>query len=161
MAMKIFDKGDSQYRAGKADLNTVKSLRAASQLFEVCTQFYPDGQLPFDIEEKYKYAKVKASEIFICLKEGRTPQPPGEEDEVPMPPPDTPPPPPSDTVPGVPGSSVPGAAPSHLPAAVPQPNAAASAAPTAGQPAAPRAAAPASKPTVPYTEMSRAEKHAK
>ena len=83
MALKVFEKGDNQYRAGKADLNTVKSLRAAGQLFEVCTQFCPNGELPFDLNKKYIYAKVKAGEIFMCLKEGRTPQPP--DDEMPMP----------------------------------------------------------------------------
>lgn len=92
MAEKVFSKGDNQYRAGKADMNTVKSLRAAATLFEVCTQFCPDGELPFDLQEKYTYAKVKAMEIFKCLKEGRTPVPPQELDEMPMPPPDCPPP---------------------------------------------------------------------
>ncbi len=93
MALKVFDKGDNQYRAGKADLNTVKSLRAASQLFEVCTQFCPNGELPFDLNEKYMYAKVKAGEIFMAIKEGRTPLPPSEDEiEMPMPPPDCPPP---------------------------------------------------------------------
>ena len=58
MAIKVFNKGDNQYRAGQADLQTVKSLRAAAQLFEVCSQFSPDGELPFDIQEKFIYAKI-------------------------------------------------------------------------------------------------------
>jgi hypothetical protein len=44
--------------SGKADLQTVKFIRAAGLLFDVCTQFYLDSELPFDMEEKRIYAKV-------------------------------------------------------------------------------------------------------
>eukprot|EP00802_Teleaulax_amphioxeia_P010749 Tamp_10778.p1 GENE.Tamp_10778~~Tamp_10778.p1 ORF type:complete len:276 (+),score=51.45 Tamp_10778:358-1185(+) len=148
MALKVFEKGDNQYRAGKADINTVKSLRAAGQLFEVCTQFCPNGELPFDLNEKYIYAKVKAGEIFMCLKEGRTPQPP--DDEMPMPPPDSMPPPmpPPDSRPPV-IQQPPAARP---PAQAPAP---------AGGGSQPPKIVHESKSAEAYTEMALAEKHTK
>mmetsp|Transcript_68331 Transcript_68331/g.110946 ORF Transcript_68331/g.110946 Transcript_68331/m.110946 type:complete len:297 (-) Transcript_68331:402-1292(-) len=179
VALKVFKKGDDQYRAGKADMKTVQSLRAASILFEVCKQFCTDGELPFDIDEKYKYAKVKASEIYMCLKEGRTPQPPSLEDEMPMPPPDHPPPAAHcdngmAAVPGVPDFPTPHSTHSHpLPPAYTPPPASAPPPPVVAQPVAvarplppPAAASAAPRPhysrsTVSYENMAKAEKNTK
>jgi vacuolar protein sorting-associated protein VTA1 len=107
MALKVFVKADNQYYAGKADLSTAKTFRSAATLMEVCRQF---GELDIDVAEKYKYAKVKARDIMIAAKEGRTLQPPEPEpaeapaavgmpldeedegDDETMPPPNHPPP---------------------------------------------------------------------
>lgn len=174
MALKLFNKGDNQYRAGKADMNTVKTLRAAATIFEVVTQFCADGELPFDLSEKYTYAKVKAMEIFKCLKEGKTPAPPQEIVEVPMPPPDHPPPGGGEEVPGIPvipGVPDVGSAPPPQPHVQP-PAPAASAAyippPASAPPAyipppasAPPARAPAAKSKHSIEDLTKAEKHTK
>ncbi|KAJ1490213.1 Vta1 like-domain-containing protein [Baffinella frigidus] len=104
MAIKVFMKADNQFYASKADINTAKAYRSASTIFEVCRQF---GELDVDLAEKYKYAKVKARDIMLAAKEGRTLLPPQQEqdqtvmvaqplsddDDSPLPPPSHPPPP--------------------------------------------------------------------
>eukprot|EP00285_Hemiselmis_virescens_P011692 CAMPEP_0173393408 /NCGR_PEP_ID=MMETSP1356-20130122/22092_1 /TAXON_ID=77927 ORGANISM="Hemiselmis virescens, Strain PCC157" /NCGR_SAMPLE_ID=MMETSP1356 /ASSEMBLY_ACC=CAM_ASM_000847 /LENGTH=182 /DNA_ID=CAMNT_0014351419 /DNA_START=212 /DNA_END=756 /DNA_ORIENTATION=+ len=71
-ALEIFKKADDQYYAGTANLSTYQSFRAAATLFEVCLQW---GELPPDVSEKYKYAKVTAIEIAKAVKEGRVAMP--------------------------------------------------------------------------------------
>lgn len=168
MALKVFNKGDDQYRKGKADMNTVKSLRAAATLFEVCTQFCPDGELPFDLQEKLTYAKFKAAEIFKCLKEGRTPVPPEEVDEMPMPPPDHAPPGGDTQVPGIPDiPGVPDAETAPQAKSHPPPPASAASHPPppshtpapASAPSARTQAAPTGKLSI--EDLTKAEKHTK
>lgn len=179
-AMKIFLKADNKYRAGQADLSTVKALKGAAVLFDVCRQFHPDGELDADVMEKQKYAKYKAAEIFMCLKEGRAPQPPADPaDDMPMPPPSSPPPTSGDTdaVPGVPdvdtapvvpflGGAGQGGhppPPSHGPPPASAPPA--FVAPPATVPVAskfsPRGSPRTSKSKLSYAEMAKAEKHCK
>lgn len=101
---ELFLKADDADRAGKSDMRTGKAFLAACHVLEACKQF---GELPLDLEEKIKYAKVRFVKIAKATKEGRpvTP-PPGTEPPVAAdassdpvgdpdpPPPDYPPPPP-------------------------------------------------------------------
>ena len=98
-AQDLFRRADDNDRAGKLDAGTAKAFIASAQLFRVCSQF---GELPDDMKEKEKYAKVRFVEFGKAKKEGRAPAPPrGDpvEDDI-LPPPavgdfgEVPPPPP-------------------------------------------------------------------
>eukprot|EP00282_Hemiselmis_andersenii_P032394 CAMPEP_0169455866 /NCGR_PEP_ID=MMETSP1042-20121227/16047_1 /TAXON_ID=464988 /ORGANISM="Hemiselmis andersenii, Strain CCMP1180" /LENGTH=165 /DNA_ID=CAMNT_0009568049 /DNA_START=426 /DNA_END=919 /DNA_ORIENTATION=- len=75
-ALELFKKADDQYYAGKADKSTFQTFRASATIMEVCRQW---GDLPADVAEKYKYAKVKALEIMKAIQEGRVAMPPSQD----------------------------------------------------------------------------------
>jgi len=70
-ALQVFSHGDDEDRAGQATKSTALTFHAAYVLLECCRQF---GPLASDIEEKLKYAIVKAADINKALKEGRKPK---------------------------------------------------------------------------------------
>eukprot|EP00283_Hemiselmis_rufescens_P005031 CAMPEP_0173435338 /NCGR_PEP_ID=MMETSP1357-20121228/14858_1 /TAXON_ID=77926 /ORGANISM="Hemiselmis rufescens, Strain PCC563" /LENGTH=166 /DNA_ID=CAMNT_0014400307 /DNA_START=231 /DNA_END=727 /DNA_ORIENTATION=- len=76
-ALELFKKADDQYYAGKANKSTSLSFRASASIMEVCRQW---GEMPADVSEKYKYAKVKALEIWKAVQEGRVAMPPLQEE---------------------------------------------------------------------------------
>ncbi|EKX55005.1 Vps20-associated 1 [Guillardia theta CCMP2712] len=98
LALSTFQQSDDQYYEGRASKATVVGFRNAAILMEICKQF---GELSPDIAEKYKYAKVKAVEIYKAIQEGVVPLPPQligaqdgdghaeeeEDDGIPLPPP--------------------------------------------------------------------------
>eukprot|EP00521_Asterionellopsis_glacialis_P006548 CAMPEP_0195282378 /NCGR_PEP_ID=MMETSP0707-20130614/1275_1 /TAXON_ID=33640 /ORGANISM="Asterionellopsis glacialis, Strain CCMP134" /LENGTH=373 /DNA_ID=CAMNT_0040341343 /DNA_START=145 /DNA_END=1266 /DNA_ORIENTATION=+ len=118
-AHKIFEKADSQDRAGQATKVTARTFYAAATFFDILQQFgSPEEEQTEeeqteaeDVKNKTIYAKWKATEILKALREGRQPTPGGygnsttnddddEEDEVkeekeeePSAPPSPPPPP--------------------------------------------------------------------
>ena len=70
-ALQVFEHGDTEDRAGLASKKTALNFHAAYVLLESCRQF---GPLASDVEEKLKYAIVKAADINKALKEGRKPK---------------------------------------------------------------------------------------
>jgi len=54
----LFMRADDADRAGNSDLRTGKAFLVAAQVLECCKQF---GELPADLSEKIKYAKVRRS----------------------------------------------------------------------------------------------------
>eukprot|EP00284_Hemiselmis_tepida_P014911 CAMPEP_0174920746 /NCGR_PEP_ID=MMETSP1355-20121228/4654_1 /TAXON_ID=464990 /ORGANISM="Hemiselmis tepida, Strain CCMP443" /LENGTH=176 /DNA_ID=CAMNT_0016166139 /DNA_START=269 /DNA_END=795 /DNA_ORIENTATION=- len=85
-ALELFKKADDQYYAGRADKSTSVTFRASATIMEVCRQW---GDLPADVAEKYKYAKVKALEIWKAVQEGRVAMPPVAEEPPAAPSPPT------------------------------------------------------------------------
>ena len=94
-ADKIFNKADSEDRAGQASKDTAKTFYAAASFLEILQQFYKDDDATEDHEEEKKrivYAKWKATDILKAIKEGRKPTaggygeedstPPAEDDET-------------------------------------------------------------------------------
>ena len=81
-AEKIFDKADSEDRAGGANKNTARTFYAAASFFEIIQQFYNDDDKSEEVAEQKKksvYCKWKATEILKAIKEGRVPFPGGYE----------------------------------------------------------------------------------
>eukprot|EP01101_Sappina_pedata_P002413 TRINITY_DN12654_c0_g1_i1.p1 TRINITY_DN12654_c0_g1~~TRINITY_DN12654_c0_g1_i1.p1 ORF type:complete len:345 (-),score=117.15 TRINITY_DN12654_c0_g1_i1:284-1231(-) len=74
-ANKVFDIADSDDRNGRISRETAMSFFSAVTLYEILKQFYPDGNLPEQIVERQRYAKVKAAYISKCIKNGTPPQP--------------------------------------------------------------------------------------
>eukprot|EP00741_Cyanophora_paradoxa_P025090 tig00000342_g24218.t1 len=90
-ALQVFKAADDEDRSGAATLATARSYYAASNFFEVCSQFGPvDPQLV----TMQKYAKFKSVEITRAIKAGQVPRagPPAGED-LPSPPDEAPAPP--------------------------------------------------------------------
>mmetsp|Transcript_33149 Transcript_33149/g.51403 ORF Transcript_33149/g.51403 Transcript_33149/m.51403 type:complete len:502 (+) Transcript_33149:3-1508(+) len=69
---KIFDKADSEDRAGNATKATARTFYAASIFFNTLRQF---GELDPEVQEMLKYSKWKAADITTALREGRKPVP--------------------------------------------------------------------------------------
>ena len=70
-ALQVFEHGDTEDRAGLATKKTALNFHAAYVLLDLCRQF---GELASDVEEKLRYAIVKAADINKALKEGRKPK---------------------------------------------------------------------------------------
>lgn len=70
-ALQVFEHGDTEDRAGLATKKTALNFHAAYVLLDMCRQF---GTMASDVEEKLRYAVVKAADINKCLKEGRKPK---------------------------------------------------------------------------------------
>ena len=70
---ELFQKADDQDRAGQSTLQVAKVYNAAYVVMETCKQF---GELPSDLAEKIKYAKARAVEIGLAIKQNRPPAPP-------------------------------------------------------------------------------------
>ena len=98
VADKVFDKADSEDRAGVANKSTAKSFYAAGTFYEILQQFHPqqddeqvdnggedgDGESKEMVEEEAQrrvYCKWKATEILKDIKEGRAPTPGGYKQE--------------------------------------------------------------------------------
>ncbi|KAJ1907483.1 hypothetical protein IWQ60_011854 [Tieghemiomyces parasiticus] len=81
-ALRIFGGADDEDRAGRATKTTALNFLAASIFIELVRVF---GDLPPALEEKLRYAKWKAREITLALKEGRTPTPGTGEEMSPAP----------------------------------------------------------------------------
>jgi vacuolar protein sorting-associated protein VTA1 len=77
-ACDVFDKADSEDRAGFADKNTARGFYAASIFFDILRQF---GEYETTVDTKRKYSKWKSAEIVKAIKEGR-PIVPGGPDGV-------------------------------------------------------------------------------
>lgn len=73
-ALQVFQHGDDEDRAGLATKKTALNFHAAYVLMDICRQFSPTGDLASDLEEKQRYAIVKAADINKALKEGRKPK---------------------------------------------------------------------------------------
>lgn len=73
-ALQVFTHGDNEDRAGLATKKTALNFHAAYVLMDVCRQFSPTGDLASDVEEKQRYAIVKAADINKAIKEGRKPK---------------------------------------------------------------------------------------
>ena len=96
VADRVFDKADSEDRAGLADKGTAKTFYAAGTFYEILQQFYEkdaDDAMKEKIEEeeqKRVYCKWKATDILNAIKEGRDPaiggyqQQQAEEEEQPV-----------------------------------------------------------------------------
>ena len=83
-AIKLFSWADDQDRNCNFGKAVIKAFYTASSIFETLRQF---GDLSLEVEEKMKYAKVKAVYLSTCLKTGETPVPGNPaEDPVPLPP---------------------------------------------------------------------------
>ena len=70
-ALQVFEHGDTEDRAGLATKKTALNFHAAYVLLDMCRQF---GPMASDVEEKLRYAVVKAADINKCIKEGRKPK---------------------------------------------------------------------------------------
>jgi hypothetical protein len=73
-ALQVFAVGDNEDRAGLASKKTALNFHAAYVLMDMCRQFSPTGDLPSDLEEKQRYAIVKAADINKCIKQGIKPK---------------------------------------------------------------------------------------
>lgn len=103
-AEKVFNKADTEDRAGAAGKGTAKTFYAAASFLEILQQFYSDDEESEEREEiqkKVVYAKWKATDILKAMKEGREATPGGygeqqekatEEDEEEVAPPEAAPP---------------------------------------------------------------------
>eukprot|EP00736_Rhodelphis_marinus_P014531 Rmarinus@m.3174 len=80
-ALNIFARTDKEDRSGKITKKTARNFFVASCFMEACAQF---GPLSPEIEERLKYARIKASYISKCLGTGVVPKPgpPGEGSET-------------------------------------------------------------------------------
>lgn len=79
-AMGVFDKADSEDRAGSANKETAKTFYAAQSFLQMLEQFVVDRVESEQVAEDKKriiYSKWKATEILKAIKEGRTPTPGG------------------------------------------------------------------------------------
>lgn len=78
-ALSVFERADNEDREGRATKTTAHTFYAAMCFFEVCQNF---GELRPDLEERLRYAKWKAADIFKAIREGRAPTPgaPGQSD---------------------------------------------------------------------------------
>jgi len=105
VADRVFDKADSEDRAGTATKVTAKSFYAAGTFYEILQQFHEEGagdngdaigedaetKTQMEEEEQRRvYCKWKANDILKAIKEGRTPTPGGyqkeeEMEEMPLP----------------------------------------------------------------------------
>jgi len=102
VADRVFDKADSEDRAGAATKVTAKSFYAAGTFYEILQQFHEDaddkdvigGEAMEEEEQRRVYCKWKANDILKAIKEGRTPTPGGYQqekmDEMPLPSTDAP-----------------------------------------------------------------------
>uniref|UniRef100_A0A914V161 Uncharacterized protein n=1 Tax=Plectus sambesii TaxID=2011161 RepID=A0A914V161_9BILA len=72
MAIRLFNHGDNEDRAGRYGKNLVKTFYTAGHLMDVLTLF---GELDEQLQSNRKYAKWKATYIHNCLKNGETPVP--------------------------------------------------------------------------------------
>lgn len=70
--MALFNKADTLDRAGTANKNTIRMFFMATVLFEAMAVF---GPLTDEVNQRAKYAKIKAAYIQKCLKAGQTPKP--------------------------------------------------------------------------------------
>ena len=92
----MFDKADSEDRAGAATKVTAKSFYAAGTFYEILQQFHEEGaegngdvigedaETATQMEEEEQrrvYCKWKANDILKAIKEGRTPTPGGYQQE--------------------------------------------------------------------------------
>lgn len=81
-AMKVFNKADTEERAGRADMNVAGGFMSAMVLFEVMRCFGPHDD---EVAERHKYAKWKAAYIVKCINEGTVPIPgPQKPDGTPL-----------------------------------------------------------------------------
>jgi vacuolar protein sorting-associated protein VTA1 len=92
-AVAIFDKADSEDRAGMSNKDTAKTFYAAQSFLQMLEQFKPENEENAEQSEqaaedkkRILYSKWKATEILKAIKEGRTPTPGGfgEEDATAM-----------------------------------------------------------------------------
>lgn len=98
VADRVFDKADSEDRAGGANKGTARSFYAAGTFYEILQQFHNEDVKNKDgadlnedeasvmehIEEEDQrriYCKWKATDILTAIKEGRTPTPGGYQQE--------------------------------------------------------------------------------
>ncbi|KNZ80695.1 Vacuolar protein sorting-associated protein VTA1 like protein [Termitomyces sp. J132] len=73
-AYKVFDMADNEDRSGSATRGTAKKFLAAAYFLQVLKTF-PKVDISETVEEKIKYAKWKATDIFKAFREGRKPTP--------------------------------------------------------------------------------------
>lgn len=76
-SLGVFKKADDEYRAGLANKGTARSFYAAGSFLEV-NRFFKgkDEGEDHEIDNLRKYAKLKATEIILALKQGKKPLPP-------------------------------------------------------------------------------------
>ena len=94
VADRVFEKADSEDRAGVANKGTARSFYAAGTFYEILQQFHneeiknkdgadlneDEASVAEHIEEEDQrriYCKWKATDILTAIKEGRTPTPGG------------------------------------------------------------------------------------
>ncbi len=99
VADRVFEKADSEDRAGAANKGTARSFYAAGTFYEILQQFHneeiknkdgadlneDEASVAEHIEEEDQrriYCKWKATDILTAIKEGRTPTPGGYQQET-------------------------------------------------------------------------------